>query len=354
MKLLNLIETTDSLEIKLSWAVAATQLDWTCSYYDITTATWVVLEGVYTWTTNSTTAVTVCAAPAAWHIRTVKGITVYNADSQTNIVILQFNANWTIRVAIRNSLTTLASWSAEDMSFYTDISWKLDKSLYDANSILYATTDDTPVALTVGTNTVVGRVAWAITTLAVDSDLSSVSASDDTVPSAKATKAMWDLKMPLAWWTFSWAITTDTIQLTEKSIKFDAALSADGTWCWFTEAWTGWATLTFWQLCYFKAADSKWYPVDWILDWTDVWFKARLGMCVLAWASTTTEILLLGKIRVDAWTLTIWAPVYASDTAWEIVVTQPSTTNFAVRVIGYGITADELRFNPSSDYMVHI
>lgn len=33
------------------------------------------------------------------------------------------------------------------------------KSLYDANSILYATTDDTPVALSVGASTVVGRKA---------------------------------------------------------------------------------------------------------------------------------------------------------------------------------------------------
>ena len=65
---------------------------------------------------------------------------------------------------------------------------------YDANTILYATTDNTPVALTVGTNSVVGRVAGNITTLAVDSDLTSVSASDDTVPSAKATKTALDLK----------------------------------------------------------------------------------------------------------------------------------------------------------------
>jgi len=68
------------------------------------------------------------------------------------------------------------------------------KSDYDANSILYATTDNTPVALTVGTNSVVGRIAGAITTLAVDSDLTAVSGSDDTVPSAKATKTALDLK----------------------------------------------------------------------------------------------------------------------------------------------------------------
>ncbi len=70
------------------------------------------------------------------------------------------------------------------------------KTDYDANTILYATADNTPLALTVGTNSVVGRVAGNITTLAVDSDLTSVSANDDTVPSAKATKTALDTKEP--------------------------------------------------------------------------------------------------------------------------------------------------------------
>jgi len=41
------------------------------------------------------------------------------------------------------------------------------KSLYDANSIVYATTDDTPVALSVATNTLIGRQAGAIDDIAV-------------------------------------------------------------------------------------------------------------------------------------------------------------------------------------------
>lgn len=68
------------------------------------------------------------------------------------------------------------------------------KADYNANTILYATADDTPLALTVGTNSVVGRVAGAITTFAVDSDLTSVSTADDTVASAKAIKTALDLK----------------------------------------------------------------------------------------------------------------------------------------------------------------
>lgn len=72
---------------------------------------------------------------------------------------------------------------------------KVDKATYDAHSVLYATTDNTPVALTVGEGTVVGRAAGGnISALTIDTDLSSVSANDDTVPSAKATKTALDLK----------------------------------------------------------------------------------------------------------------------------------------------------------------
>jgi len=31
-----------------------------------------------------------------------------------------------------------------------------------------------------------------------------------------------------------------------------------------------------------------------------------------------------------------------------------STTNFAIRIVGYALTAEDLLFNPSNDYIVHI
>lgn len=73
---------------------------------------------------------------------------------------------------------------------------KVDKSTFDANTVLKADTDNTPAALTVGEQTVVGRATGGnIAALSIDSDLSSVSANDDTIPSAKATKAALDGKM---------------------------------------------------------------------------------------------------------------------------------------------------------------
>lgn len=320
MKLINLTATTDALELKLAWNVTATQLDWTCSYYDITTATWAVLEGVYTWTSNNTTAVTICAAPAAGHIRTIKGITVYNADTATAIPIVQFNANWTIRVVIRNSLTTLASWSAEDMSFYTDISGKVDKATYNAQTILQATTDDTPVALTVWEQTVVGRATGGnIVALAIDSDLSSVSASDDTVPSAKATKAMGDLKLPLAWGTMTGKVIqagktevgkTYTPATGAQTVALDCSVNnvhivsghASGTAITFTITW---------------CTDAQPFIVSILQGWTTVsTITAWFATVRRAWGTAPTLTATLNK-RDTFWFIRTWADTYDGFIVWQ-------------------------------------
>jgi hypothetical protein len=233
----------------------------------------------------------------------------------------------------------------------TQLGGKVDKSTYDAHSILYATTDDTPAALTVGEQTVVGRATGGnISAIAIDSDLSSVSANDDTVPSAKATKAMGDLKLPLAGGTM-----TGDIQLGETDIKLDAALSGDETWSGIVIAGTAGATLAVGDVCYLKTADSQWYLVDGILDGTDTGCFLQLGICVLAANDNdATEMLVYGKVRSAAFpTFTVGAPVYLSDTAGDLVVAQPSTTNFVIRKVGYAISETDLLWNPSNDFIVH-
>jgi hypothetical protein len=89
---------------------------------------------------------------------------------------------------------TAKIWSADKT--YDELALKLSNSLYDAHTILYATTDNTPAALSVTEQTVVGRATGGnIVALTIDADLSSVSGSDDTIPSAKATKTALDSKM---------------------------------------------------------------------------------------------------------------------------------------------------------------
>lgn len=118
----------------------------------------------------------------------------------------------------------------------SSLSSYVTKALYDAHTILYATTDDTPAALTVGEQTVVGRATGGnISALAIDSDLSSVSGNDDTLPSAKATKAALDLKAPLASPTFTGTVVlpkTTEIQDTSADHQYVLAvneLAADRT-----------------------------------------------------------------------------------------------------------------------------
>lgn len=226
------------------------------------------------------------------------------------------------------------------------------ESDYNAHTVLYATTDNTPAALTVSEQTVVGRATGgAITALAIDSDLSSVSGSDDTVPSAKATKAALDLKLALAGGTM-----TGAINLGENAgLELDSALSADGKYSGIVRAGTAGAALAFGDLCYLSVTDSRWELVDADAEATTF---GLLGICVLAAAGdgNSTTMLLWGIVRADAAfpTLTIGAKVFASTTAGDIQTTAPSGVGDIIRIIGLANTADELYFNPSPDYYEYV
>lgn len=236
----------------------------------------------------------------------------------------------------------------------TQLDAKVPKSLFDANTIIYATTDNTPVALTVSEQTVVGRATGgAIAAIAIDSDLSSVSANDDTVPSAKATKAYADLMLPLAGGTMS-----GNILLGENAnLQLDTALSADGKYTGIIIAsQTAGEALAFGDLVYFKAADSRWWHTD--ANAAATAGDVLLAICVLAAGSggSATTVMMYGKIRADAVfpTMTISAPMYISETAGLVTGTQPTTADVVIRRVGFALTADELYFNPSNDYVTHV
>ena len=135
------------------------------------------------------------------------------------------------------------------------------------------------------------------------------------------------------------------------AIQLDAALSADGKYSGIVEAGTAGAALAFGDLVYLQTSDSRWELVDANAEAT---CKNKLGICVLAAAGdgSATTILLYGKVRADAAlpALTIGAPAFASTTAGDVQTTAPSGTADIIRVVGYGNTADELFFCPSSDY----
>ena len=165
------------------------------------------------------------------------------------------------------------------------------------------------------------------------------------VPAGDATK------LPLAGGTM-----TGDIQLGETDIKLDAVLSGDEKWSGIVIPVTLGSTVAQGEVC-FLASDGKWDKNDGILDGTDTGFSKQLGICLVAGDDTdASEMLLYGKVRSAGFppTFTVGAPVYLDDTAGNLVVAQPSTTNFAIRIVGYAISATDLMFNPANDWMVHV
>jgi len=140
----------------------------------------------------------------------------------------------------------------------------------------------------------------------------------------------------------------------DAGLQLDSALSADGKYCGIVEAGTLGATVAFGEVVYLKAADSEWYLAK--ADATATSGAVKIGICLLAGADgEATTILLWGKVRADAKfpTFTISAPVFISAaTAGLLTSTAPTgTTNFVVRIVGYGNTGDELFFAPDATYI---
>jgi len=150
---------------------------------------------------------------------------------------------------------------------------------------------------------------------------------------------------------------TGTLTLAENvSGALDPAGSADGKYTGITVTGLAGAALAFGDLITLDKDDSHWELVD-ISAAAAATGDARgvLGMCVLTCNENDgTVILLHGIIRADANfpALTIGAAVYASTTG-DIVVAQPSTADYVIRIVGAAMTADEIYFNPENDWITH-
>lgn len=142
-----------------------------------------------------------------------------------------------------------------------------------------------------------------------------------------------------------------------SSIQLDPAGSADGKYTGITVTGTAGYTQSFGDLVYLDPTDSRWEAVDAnSAAGADGDARGIIGMVVSAGTDgNACTILLQGIIRADAKfpTFTINNPIYASETAGSVTQTQPTTTDVVIRVVGFAITADEMYFNPSQDYITH-
>lgn len=125
MKTINLDATTSSIELKLWWTVATNQVQWTSHWYDRNTATGAIIEWKTTGLSNNATAVTIVAAPASWHTITLKEVSVYNDDTTSATVIIQFNDNSNVRVMSKKILASWSSCALSDWSVTStgDVVW---------------------------------------------------------------------------------------------------------------------------------------------------------------------------------------------------------------------------------------
>lgn len=159
------------------------------------------------------------------------------------------------------------------------------------------------------------------------------------------------------------AINTPTLGgaqtlLENAAFLFDPAMSADGKYNGWTRAGTAGTTLAFGDLIYLDPTDSRWELADAnSAQGADGDARGVLGICVLAAAADgdPTTILFYGIVRADTAfpTFTVNNQVYVSETAGDVTNTQPTTTDVVIRVVGVGLTGDELFFNPSGDYITH-
>ncbi len=159
--------------------------------------------------------------------------------------------------------------------------------------------------------------------------------------------------------TIASAILTGTNQLAENaSIGLDETGSADGVWTGITTDGTAGATLVFGDAVQYSQADGRWELCSVSATAGSVGdCRGLIGMCILAAASdgSATKILLLGKIRADSKfpTLTVGGQCFLT-TSGNITQTAPSTTDHVVRAIGFATSADEIMFNPSTDWITHV
>jgi len=136
-------------------------------------------------------------------------------------------------------------------------------------------------------------------------------------------------------------------------LLLDEVLSADGKYSGICEGGLSGTALAFGDVAYLAAASTRW---NLAVASSATTSRGKLGVCVLAaTAAATTTMLLWGKVRADAKfpALPIGEPIYLSaGTAGVVTGTVVSgTTDYVVRIVGYGNTGDSLYFKPDNTYL---
>lgn len=113
-----ILDTLTKLEIVLSGAVATNQLDVHVAYVDWNKSGVTTNPAIYRTASNSTTDVTILAAPVQNPIREVLRASIYNKDTASVTVIVKTDDGTTERIITKVTLATL-----ETLNFEKDKGW---------------------------------------------------------------------------------------------------------------------------------------------------------------------------------------------------------------------------------------
>ncbi len=194
------------------------------------------------------------------------------------------------------------------------------KALFNANTILAADADNTPAALEVTEQTVVGRITGGNTAALSVAQLITLALSA-TLPE-------------------------------NVGVEIEELLSADGKYSGIVCNGVYGANLVFGDLIYLNNDDGRWELAD--AD-AEVTCKPQLGIALETGADgDTKKILLWGYIREDDWNWTnVGYPLFVSATDGDMTETAPSGAADCIRIVGYVKSADSIFFNPSPDWYEH-
>lgn len=102
-------------------------------------------------------------------------------------------------------------------------------------------------------------------------------------------------------------------------------------------------SVVFGNLLYQKS-DGKWWLAD--ADQASTMPGVRMALEAKS-ADQTCSMLVMGRVRNDAWSWTVGGLIYASTTSGALTQTQPSGTGDQVQVVGVAYHADKMLFQPS-------
>jgi len=169
--------TSSSIELVLAGVVAATQLAISCAYTDMTASATTGRASVST--SNSTTSVTIIAAPAASTQRKVTSITVYNADTASATVTIRRNDSSALRPLVKIAVPSGYTLQYTDTDGWSVISaaGSLQTGVVGPTGAAGATGPTGPTGATGATGATGPAASNVVTTLSISSGVVNIDLS---------------------------------------------------------------------------------------------------------------------------------------------------------------------------------